>query len=130
VGGISCGATHFHPPEIIMALLEHSFKPYQYQEYPKMVYPTQDDYPSNGKIAQTPEEEAEIRGDNPAWEVIPVQSRAAVDTGERKFLCDLLVQFGLNPSPSLSVSELRVLVNEMTKPKQEPDPDETNILNG
>lgn len=110
-----------------MALTQHSFEPYKYQEYPKMVYITAADYPHNGKLAQNPEHEAEIRGDNPKWEVEPFNPYKPVDTGEKNFLTGLLDKFGAEYEKDASVSELRALLESKT---EETEYNEPNILKG
>lgn len=89
------------------------FAPYVFQEYPKMVYLTEDHYPNKGKIVNDPEEELAYLGflmkdKYPKAENQGVANQLTIrDDAERKFLLGVLKDMGSNYDENASIEDLR-----------------------
>lgn len=87
------------------------FKPYQYEEYPKMIYVTEANYPHGGQIVHNEEEEFALLGylqkdKYPKAETLANELEVQQE-GERNFLIGILSTMGAKFNQDDTVEELR-----------------------
>lgn len=98
------------------------FPQYVFEEYPKMVYVTDMDYPHNGKVVNNPEEELAILGylmkDRYPKAETPSASRQlqAREDGERNFLVGILATMNAQFDENAPIEDLRAALQGFAQP--------------